>query len=419
MSDHLRRVAVLLVVLGVLVGVVPTLYSAATAEPVTYVVERPANDTIVGIQDTGHVSMYDPDGNLRWQADSTEDYFDVTPLNDSYVLAAFRDPGYRECGPYEPPCSRTGARLLHVGADGDVTVAREYSLPVRTPQSSEVHDVELLPSGKLLVADMEYERVFVTDWDGDVEWTWNASSYYEAPPDPTREDWLHINDVDRIAPGRYLVSVRNANQVLVVTRGEGVTEVINADGDPSLFYEQHNPQWLGDGHVLLADSENDRIVELRRDEATGRWEHTWSIDSAGGYHFDWPRDADRLPNGNTLVSDTRNQRVLEITESGRVVWSRRLPANVYEADRLPGERVYEGDAPLYDSGEQTTDAVVLPQVPLFSLLRSLASYKLPIPIWFTGFHLFCLTLGGLLAALGVGVGYRDELRSRLPFGRHA
>ena len=53
------------------------------------------------------------------------------------------------------------------------------------------------------------------------------------------------------------------------------------------------------------------MVELH--ERNGSWEVAWGVDSAQEVRFDWPRDADRLPNGNTLITDSRNNRVVEVT----------------------------------------------------------------------------------------------------------
>jgi hypothetical protein len=107
-------------------------------------------------------------------------------------------------------------------------VGSTYSFPVKARKNSEIHDVERLQTGEYLLTDMEYERIFTVK-DGEVTWQWNATSFYNAPRNSTTTDWLHINDVDVIGTGRYLVSVRNANQLLVVERGEGVGEVINED----------------------------------------------------------------------------------------------------------------------------------------------------------------------------------------------
>ena len=46
-----------------------------------------------------------------------------------------------------------------------------------------------------------------------------------------------------------------------------------------------------------------------------------------------PRDADRLPNGNTLVSDRMGHRTVEVTPEGRIVWEVYTPYETYDAER--------------------------------------------------------------------------------------
>jgi hypothetical protein len=47
----------------------------------------------------------------------------------------------------------------------------------------------------------------------------------------------------------------------------------------------------------------------------------------------WARDADRLPNGHTLVTDSNGDRVFEIGTDGEVVWSATV-GFPYESERL-------------------------------------------------------------------------------------
>jgi hypothetical protein len=265
---------------------------------------------------------------------------------------------------------------------------------------------------------MEHERVLIVE-DGEVTWEWRAETRYDPPPDPTKEDWLHINDVDRIDDGRFLVSVRNANQLLVLERGAGVVEVINADrddatdddglvGDPSVLYHQHNPQWLGDGAVLVADSENHRVVELHRTD-DGTWEPAWVRTGAGGQRFDWPRDADRLPNGNTLITDTRNARLVEINASGRVVWERQFDYRTlpYEADRLPAGEVVGG--PTYGAapGGDGTAVDRSGYVPVLTPLLRLLSAAVRLPRWVAEIHLLATLVSVTLAGAGGVLRWRD------------
>jgi hypothetical protein len=105
---------------------------------------------------------------------------------------------------------------------------------------------------------------------------------------------------------------------------------LGRDGAHDVLHEQHNPDLLrgpgGRPTVLVSDSENDRVVEYTYD---GTWNRTWVLTG-----LNWPRDADRLPNGNTLVTDTLNHRVIEVTPRGAVVWEVDAPWAPYDAERV-------------------------------------------------------------------------------------
>ncbi|WP_435067487.1 hypothetical protein [Haloplanus sp. C73] len=406
-----------LVVLGCLCFLTTAVAGAALSPTATSGTDTGTDQTtLVGVQgvgsyhDGGSVRLLDGTEE-RWRTSTDGVYFDVTRLDNGSVLAGYMAGGYQDCGPYDSPCHRTGFRI--VDPDPSPEVVSEWSFPVRNRVASEVHDVEPLPGGGFVLADMEHERIAIVE-NGSVTWQWNASTRYEAPDDPTTTDWLHINDVDRIGDGRFLVSVRNANQLLVLQRGEGVVEVINADhddatdddglvGDPEILYHQHNPQWLGDGAVLVADSENHRVVELHRTD-DGTWDPVWQLRGAAGQPFDWPRDADRLPNGNTLITDTRNARLVEVNASGTVVWEhqfdyRTLP---YEADREPvGEPV---GAPTYgDAGAATAAG----GVPVLTPLLRLVSAAVRLPRWVGEIHLLMTLVSVALVGAGLVVRWRE------------
>ena len=395
--------------------------------------------TLVGSQGGGpawheHGSVYliDNDSSIDWRESSADSYFDVTKMDDGTVVAAFVDGGYSDCGPFDSPCPRTGFKVIDPRPTP--TVVHEYSYPVRTMSDSEVHDVEPLGDGEFLVADMEYERLMAVRNDS-VTWQWNASSFYDAPPDPTTTDWLHINDVDVLSDDRYLVSVRNANQLLVIERDQGVVEVVNADdsdaddgscrsssqlsdydddgeircGDPTVLNHQHNPQWLGEGRVLVADSDNDRVVELER---TGdeQWTPVWTRETVGDVALNWPRDADRLPNGHTLITDTLNRRLVEIDADGEVVWSVRTERIPYEADRLPFGEPVGGPA---SGGAVPVEQSTAGDVPVLSVLLLGIRGAVPAtPFWFAEPQL-ALTLVSLgLVVAGVVSRIRGYRRSR-------
>jgi hypothetical protein len=423
-DDDGQRAGAALVVFGVVLLAVALLAGAALAPTVGVAGGDEARQTLVGSHGGGpglheRGSVYLLDGReTAWRAGDTDSYFDVTMLENGSVMAGFMDSGYDECGPYESPCTHTGFRIIDPNADTDADpeITYEYSFPVRTEKNSEVHDVELLDSGEFLVTDMDRERIF-TVRGGEITWQWNASERYDAPEDPTRTDWLHINDVDVIGEDRYLVSVRNAHQLVVVERGEGVVEVVNEGdpdttrGDPALLRQQHNPQWLGNGSVLVADSHNDRIVELERGP-DGEWEVAWEIYAAEGVNFNWPRDADRLENGNTLITDSLNKRLVEVNRSGTVVWSYNTPEVPYEAERLPEGETVGGVSYADGEGDETTTIGEGRDIPVLSFLLVIFQTGIQTPFWFTELHV-AVTLLSLVSVLGgLGLIVRARVRAR-------
>lgn len=388
----------------------------------------------------------------QWMVADRNSYFGATMLARETVVAGFHENGYESgCAPYETPCPKTGFRVFDPDGRNGSNTLTEYTFPLPTPYARELHDVEPLGTDSFVFADMHRERIAIVT-NGSLVWEWRAteSALYDSPAYPASRDWLHINDVDYLGDRRFLVSVRNANQLVIVEHGEGVVEVINEDrsattddscrgdsqladfdadgeihcGDPDVLNHQHNPQWLGPGRVLVADSENDRIVELIR-TANGTWEPAWTLEQAGGFDLDWPRDADRLPNGNTLVTDSYNKRVFEVTPEGRVVWSYGTTLIPYEADRLPvGEqagtyRPGEGTGSIANGTQNTTalnqyEGTTNPsgsdwQIPVLSRAMVGIRTLFPrIPVWFGGLQLLVTLISiGLVSAGGIDW-YRDR-----------
>ena len=416
-----RRRGIVIILVGISIFTASVVLAAAVAPNVGVAADE-RRMTIVGSQGGGpglhdDGSVYQLNGrSIAWQLADADSYFDVTKLPDGTVLAGYMNGETTPCGPYDEPCARTGFRVIDppkMGVDEAPTVTDEYSFPVRTRVNSEVHDVERLGPNEYVFTDMDAERVAIVD-NGTITWEWYANTTYDAPPDPTRADWLHINDIDVIDSDRFLVSVRNAHQLVIIERGQGVVEVINKDesgngkGDPSVLRQQHNPQWLGNGTVLVADSHNDRIVELHRG-ADDNWELTSSITAAEGVPFSWPRDADRLSNGNTLITDSLNKRIVEINSSGVAIWSYQTQNVPYEADRLPaGERVGGVTYTNAETVETTANTATGQNIPVLSLLLIGIQTGIQTPFWFTEIHVATGVLALISIILGTGLIITDR-----------
>lgn len=401
-SDTRRRIGVALVALATVSVVLSLGISALTAPSIIDTENRRDGYTAASSQHEGTVTIFDENGDEVQTIDFADQTFGATVLENGDVLAAVTYQDNGSCGQFDAPCARTGFKVVDPAPEP--RVVREWTYPVRTHRNSQVHDVDRLPSGEILVADMDYESLFTVAPNDTITWRWNASERYSEPDDPTTTDWLHINDADPLGDGRFLVSVRNANELLIVERDRGVVEVIEGvkEGreDRVLFTRQHNPQYLSEDALLVADSEHDRAVEIHRDD--GEWTLAWSVRSAGGLSFDWPRDADRLDNGNTLIADSRRNRVVEVAENGSTVWSVEVPGVVYEADRLPeneraGAQRYENH-----SGDETGS---VPEngdgSSVFDTIHAALTHVVHVPYWFRPWHV--AVIAAAIPVVGVGL----------------
>ena len=231
-------------------------------------------------------------------------------------------------------CTRDGFERVNL-TTGNVTPIWSQITPGK--EATRYHDIDRINSSRIVVADIYLDRVFVVNTKTNhIVWTWNPSSHYSTNNSggPYPDDWTHINDVDVLPDGRIMVSVRNQDQVVFLTKhGKLIkNQTLGKVGNRSILYAQHNPDYIpkknGGPAVIIADSDNNRLVEYQR--VNGSWHRTWKWRDA---RMQWPRDADRLPNGHTLVTDSNGNRVFEINKQGKVVWNVNI-AFPYEAERL-------------------------------------------------------------------------------------
>jgi hypothetical protein len=164
-------------------------------------------------------------------------------------------------------------------------------------------------------------------------------------------DHVHPNSIELDADGNLLLSSRHLDEVTKISRTTG--EIIWRLGgkhnqftftnDPERFSYQHDARRLGNGNLLLFDNGNhkatpySRAVEYTLDEtrmtATVAWQYRHTPD-VYGYAMG---NAQRLPNGNTLIGWGAYPLVTEVRPDGGVAFEMQLPPGVftYRAFRLP------------------------------------------------------------------------------------
>ena len=79
---------------------------------------------------------------------------------------------------------------------------------------------------------------------------------------------------------------------------------------PTNLHRQHHPTLLANGNILVFDNGRQRSQVVEIDPAT--LEVAWRYAPGGS--------AQRLPNGNTLITESDRGYVFEVTREGETVW---------------------------------------------------------------------------------------------------
>lgn len=252
--------------------------------------------------------------------------------------------------------------------DGDVlAIAKDHAL-LRVDRAGDVewvwtgrahHDVDALPDGGFVTlartsehrpelhpsAPILVDRLVFLDGDGVptgesvdllallqgtlLEGMLPAMAHLAEPSNGAALDPLHANAVEvfdgavegpLFARGNLLVSLRNINVIAIL---DGETHEPLWIWGPSNLTFQHHPTLLSDGTMLVFDNGLEASRVLQIDPETGQI--VWSYEADD--FFSATRGSNqRLPNGNTLITESDSGYVFEVTPEGERVWAWANPA---------------------------------------------------------------------------------------------
>ena len=307
------------------VGLQPATESQATAdstENITFVTAQGKEFS----SDEARLVVYRNDTPIRVHSRYSR-YYDIDPLGGDRILFV--------AGAIDVPESNYTDEFVAVEMNWRTgEIYREFPVPRDT------HDIDALGNDTYVYAEKVREKprftnkLHVFDYRrGEQVWVYNFTDHF--PPYPQAggdaTGYTHVNDVDSVNNGSaFLASPRNFDRVMLINRSTKEVEwTLGEENNHTILNEQHNPALLSQDPVtvLVADSENDRVVEYRRNQSG--WELDWAY-----ANLSWPRDADRLPNGNTMIVDSSAHRALEVTPQGEVVWEVSIPFGPYDIERL-------------------------------------------------------------------------------------
>ena len=171
-------------------------------------------------------------------------------------------------------------------------------------------------------------------------------------------DWMHANAVNYYPEwDQIVISVREFNELWIIDHSLSTAEAAGSAGDllwrwgnPAAYQQddpatdrqlflQHDVQWIADGlpgagNILIFNNQNtdangeeySSVLELKpplRPDGSYDWgqeaEIVWSY-TADGFHSFLLSGAQRLPNGNTLITEGQRGRLIEVSADGEVVW---------------------------------------------------------------------------------------------------
>ena len=282
-----------------------------------------------------------------------------------------------------------------------------YYSPVTTPGTTAAGTTLILThttrtQPKVADVVLEDDRLIEVSANGNITWQWVASDHIDElgfKPDARQAikaagtfnaarasyDWLHVNSATylgpnkwfdqgdkRFAPNHVLISSREASLLAIIARDGSIVWRLGPDFSETKelrairqIIGQHHAHFIpkglpGEGNLMVFDNggssgygfanplapegrgafarATSRVVEIN----PVTLELVWSYTNARFFSTNIS-SAQRLPNGNTLITAGAGGRLFEVTREGQIVWEYMFPmfggANasnaVYRSYRVP------------------------------------------------------------------------------------
>jgi len=171
--------------------------------------------------------------------------------------------------------------------------------------------------------------------DGTPRWEWKAFEHLEPAdfglqPHYWREHWPLINSVYPLDEHTVVASLRSVSAVIRIDRRTGAYTIL---ADRNTVAQQHHATAIGDGKLLIFDNGTfrtgesvtfSRVIEI--DATTGEVGWIYQDSPREAFFTPFMGGAQRLPNGNTLVTEAAFGRIFEVTADRRICWEYVVPS---------------------------------------------------------------------------------------------
>jgi hypothetical protein len=210
---------------------------------------------------------------------------------------------------------------------------------------------------------VEGDRIVEMDLQGDSAWEWTVFDHVPVTLDyPDHQvgnpfiqlpfiAWSHGNSlVYDESEAAYYMNFRNINTLMKIDRSTGdvLWQMGGMHSDftfigNSEFEFAHGPVLMGNNQILIFDNGTlkgySRALEIRYDETNWTVETVWEYRETPDFFSAAVGYAERMPNGNTLVTDGLNKRLVEVTPTGEITWeatTNEVAFRAYYLESIPG-----------------------------------------------------------------------------------
>jgi len=175
-------------------------------------------------------------------------------------------------------------------------------------------------------------------------------------------DFYHANSVQILehdsaigSAGDVLISIRTLDTIAVL---DLETQSVVWRWGPGVLDHQHHPTLLPDGRLLVFDNGYmrgfSRVLEIAPESGEIVWEYRGEPEQS--FFTKRRGGADRLGNGNTLITESDRGRVFEVDPKGGIVWDYWMPPSPTGRKRHTIFRVQRMDGSAYEARQQQLDA---------------------------------------------------------------
>jgi cysteine synthase len=182
--------------------------------------------------------------------------------------------------------------------------------------------------GNILITDQFNNRVIEIDRAGNIVW-----QFGNGPGDHSANAITGTNDAERVGsltlmsgtgtPAGTTAYCKDGcadNRVLLVDQAGSIVWQYGQFGVTGFGSNQLNTPvqntFLPNGNVLITDQGNERIIEVQRSDNSIVWQYGQNgVVGIGRNQLNNPNAAELLPNGHILISDENNNRAIEVTHT--------------------------------------------------------------------------------------------------------